>query len=327
MKKVIVLFFAAVLTASFSACANDVKTNVTEDTTMPQIERDVLKEKTYMTLGETFCVSENLDVTLKKITTTDVIEPMMYADYCYESEKSDCVMVDVVFEVENVGADEVKCREIATVTATGKAEYEGEKFFLEYNNYRSLAEHTALKSGEKTLFHAVVYVPKTEKNVEIEVNFDEGTLLYDYKIGEDVKNTEVAEFGEKIVGDGKSVTIDGIYFSNELHPSTESDKAYTYYRTDDEKTVYLIAEAVLENETDEDINVYDFVKLRIRCGSEVLDGMWVCESESGEAFDAENVIRGKSCIKAYYIAEVPKRNAEKQYVTNIVFDLKEYRLK
>lgn len=335
MKKVICLFCAAVTALTISACNNggEAATETTERATEQQ--RDVFLGAAYTKPGEVFSVTDSLDVGLKSIKTTEVIEPLMQPDYLlvqseyrYESEKTDCAMVDVVFEVENVGDDEIKCREIAVASAVGeKGEYSGEKFFLECNNYRSLTEHTSLSSGEKTLFHAVLYIPHDEKRVTIKVKFDAAELLYDYKIGQEVKNENEALFGEEIIGEKKSVAVNGISFANELHPSTESTDAYTYYRIEDDKKIYAITEAVLTNDSDEDIGVYDFVKMSLKMGSETLEGMWVCENDSGEAFDTENVIAAGKSVRTYYIAEIQKSDTGKQYEVNLVLDLEEYRLK
>lgn len=328
MKKVISLIFAVVTAVTFSACGNEGGETVAETTERAtEQKRDVFSGTAYMEPEEKFAVTDKINVALKRIVTTNEIEPTMNPDYKFEND-GDKVMIDVVFEAENVGNDEVNCCDLAQIECKSEnGEYKEARYFFEYNNYRSLAEHTSLKSGEKTLFHAVAYVSESERSVTVQVVFNEAVLLYDYELFSEVKSTGSILLGEKTEAENKAITVTAVKYDSELHPSATGTEAYTYHKVDDEENTYIIAEVFAENNTDEDIDIYDFANIQISTGSETVKGIWVCEKETGEEFDAENLIRAKSGAKAYYIAEIPKRDIGKQYDITIVFNLEEYRLK
>lgn len=327
MKKVLNILIFTVICLGLGACAK--KENATREPVIVTNEetRDVFTGVQYMEVDETFAVTNSLDVTLKSIKTTPVIEPTMYADYSYENDKEDKVFVDVLFRVENVGENEIKCREIAVIEAKNSDGliYNESKFFLEYDNYTSLTEHTTLKGKEKTLFHAVVCVPRDETKVCISVRFNNATLLYDYTLNTEIKNTSHIAFNEEIESENKKIAITGIKFEDELHPSMTGQEAYTYYCVKDANNTYMIVELTLENGTDGDVFAYDFAKIDTFDGGKALEGgMWVCENPTGEDFDVQNIIPAKSTVKAYYAFEIPKRDTNNAYNMRLIFDLEEY---
>ncbi|MBQ7875686.1 MAG: hypothetical protein IJ316_00185 [Clostridia bacterium] len=328
MKKVLSLLIIGAICLGFGACAKEENIPTNPVMVKPQEEtRDVFEGAEYMEIGKNYVVTNSLDVTLKSIKTTDVIEPMMYADYSYENDKEDMVFVDVVFEVENVGESEIKGQSIAVIEAKNSDGliYNESKFFLEYDNYTSLAEHTTLKGKEKTLFHAVVYVPQNEKNVTLNVRFNNAQLLYDYILGEEIKSTVWIYKGEEIASGDKKMFVTGVRFENELHPSQPGQKTYTYYKSKNANSTYMIVETVLTNSTDTYMNAYDFAKLDVFCNTEALPGgMWVCEKPTGEAFSEDCLIPAKSTVKAYYVYEIPQTDIRKVYNLKMIFELEEY---
>lgn len=327
MKKVLSLLIIGAICLGFGACAKEENVPTNPVVVKSEEVRDIFEGAEYMEVGKTYMVTNSLDVTLKSIKTTDVIEPMMYADYFYENEKEDEVFVDVVFEVENIGEDEIKGQSIAVIEAKNS---DGRicndaKYFLEYDSFTSLTEHTTLKGKEKTLFHAAVCVPRDETKVGISIRFNNATLLYDYTLNTEIKCTTHVSFNEDVEGDNKKLTVTSVRFEDELHPSLTGQKTYTYYSVKNAKNTYMIVEASLENSTDADIYAYDFAKLDVFDGKNALTGgMWVCEMPSGEEFDAQNIIPANSAVKAYYVFEIPESDINKAYNLRMIFELEEY---
>ncbi len=328
MKKVLSLLIIGALCLGFGACTKETVTPtspaVVENT---KKARDVFEGAEYMEVDKTYIVTDSLDVTLKYIKTTNLIEPLMYADFSYENDNEDKTFVDVVFEVENVGEDEIKCQSMAYIEAKNSDGliYNEAKFFLEYDNYTSLTEHTTLKGKEKTLFHAAVYVPCDEEKVGISVRFNNATLLYDYTLNTSVKCTAQALLGEEIQSGDKKLTVTGVRFEDELHPSVAGQKTYTYHSVKSANSTYMIVEAVLTNNTNTYMNTYDFAKIDAFDGETALaNGRWVCEKPTGDEFSQDCLIPAKSTVKAYYVYEIPENDINKEYNLRMIFEREEY---
>lgn len=329
MKKIASIALMLIICVSiFCACDNGTTapTNPVGNVAASQKKRAVFKGEKSIEIGERLSVTKSLDVELKEITTTDVIKPLMYADYSYVNEDSESTLVDVVFEIENVGDAAINGQEIAIILAKGKNEvvYGGARYFLEYDAYTSLAEHTSVQSGEKTRFHAVLYVPKDETNVEITVKFGEAELKYQYAVGSVVKKVTETSLGEKLEATDKSITIEAVSFAGELHPSNVGEGSYTFMVAEGNKNTYMIIEATCENNTSEGIDAYDFAMLEPFSTEALKMGKWVCETEDGSDFAKEAAIGANSSVKAYYIVEIPETEIMADYSLKIVFDMEEY---
>lgn len=328
MKKVLSVLLSVLLPFCMAACTRDTYTG-TENTEPTEKEYDgVINTEPVLVLEEVRNVPDFADFTFKSVTTTNVIEPLMYSSYYYDNTMEGYTFVDTVIELTNRSGAEIATQAVMKARAVNeKGTYFENCFYcVEEQEYTTLSEYKSIKADETVRFHAAVMVPEKEKSLTLCYELNGIEFQYTYTVGNTDKVVEALEMGKVVESEGVgSIEFQGIEYLKELRPSLHDNASYTYYCVEDEVNNTFLAAKFKVTNINGNIEADKLLKIEADAGVEDMEeGFLVCETPDGKMFDNEKILNMNTSCTVYYLVEIPQNKANRTCTINVVFDKKEY---
>jgi len=354
MKKLISLLLVLVMCFALCSCSQDTNTNTNvgnnasssdNDDDKKSSKKDNDKKKTdnnensddedveesnggELVLGEVNHIEDYIDFTLFKISTTESIAPTVSSSSSYyENSGIGETYIDIIFDLTNIGQENINSNRFAVATATGSngIEYTNSFYAAEKDDYSYLSQYEEIVPKSSSRVHCAISVPESEKDYALKIVINEEEFTYNYTLGEVVSGASEISVGDTIEeADFATLVFNGIEYTDDLIPPI-TDGYYTHYAVDDVANTYLVVKYDLTNymSTERDCNKFVGVKATYM-DKYNYTGYVVVEDSDGKGFSSYESLAPLATRHLYYLIEVPKSVTENEVSLTISFNGKEY---
>lgn len=263
---------------------------------------------TPITLGVKNSVANYADFTLAKITTAKtVLAPMGTTGF--ENRETGKTYIDVIFEWTNTGAENVRCDEFFTITATNTAgiAFEGKIYTIETNEGAYLSQYRNITPMSTERLHCAISVPEAETSLTLTMDVNGEMFSYVYTLGTTVTNAKALQVGETVeIADFATFTFKGISYTDDVVPSNTSG-AYTHYPVENADNTYLVVDFELTNYTATARLCDEFFGIKATYEDKyTYSGDMIVEKPNGTGFSSFEGLAPLVKRHALYLIEVPK---------------------
>lgn len=335
MKKYAALLLAVILCLSLCACGTVVVTesdtpstpggNSAADTT--QQPAGTKKAVTPLQLETAYEVADYAELTLIRISTTGKVEGSMGGGLYYENSTTGETYIDAVFDIVNTGTEPISSEDFMTATAMNAsgAVYKCHLYCVETHDMTYVQSYEKIAPLSAARFHAAISVPTTEKHLTLNFTVNGESFSYAYDTGMEVKTTIDLHVGDVIENaDYATMKFLGCEMTDDLLPSNTSGY-YSHYQVDSADNTYLVLKFEVTNYQTGDKDVDTFVSAKATfMGKYKYTGFIVSEDTDGKGFSNYSSISPLSTAKVFYLIEIPKTVADKEFTVGIMFDKQEY---
>ncbi len=327
-KKILVVIVALIAIVAVMAACGGKESTGTESGNKTDISES--KNSTELVLGKLNTVEECAELTLFKITTTEKITASLDDSFYYNNDNPDEIYVDVIFDVKNLGAENVSCEDFMLAKALGAmgTEYSCRLYAVETDNFTGISTFENIAPLGSARLHAAFSVPKTETELELAIIVGNEEFSFTYTVGNIERNATVLKVGDVIEAeDFAYMTFKGIEYTDDLLPSNTSD-FYTHYEVDSKDNTYLVVKYDIENfqSTAKDADSFVGVKA-VYMGKYTYTGFVVVEDSDKKGFSSYEQIDPLTKRACYCLIEVPKTVSEKEVELEFSFNSQEYTFK
>lgn len=311
MRKWIALILAGVMALSLFGCAGK--------------EEDKTALKPNVTRTE----EGKVEFTLLKITTGELLTPTMGSNFYFRNEDESETYVDALFVLKNLSAEAVtpdKTLTFAAIGAEGK-EYGGAVYAFEEDEMRALSTDRTLAPGDSARLHAAVRVPKTEKELTLQISAGETVYKTQYTLGSAIREAQKVTAGERVELPGEGAFVfRGIRYAEKLLPEQVGEAYFSYQVENPDVSTYLIAEVELTNLQSEAKIADSFIAASVTGNGVEYQGMAVLSSEDkiGFAYMNSTELAPAETRLVSFAFEVPKSLAGSEATVDFSFLGREY---
>lgn len=324
-KKLLVVIVALIaIVAVMAACGGKGETGTETGNKADVTESNNITE---LVLGKLNTVEDVAELTLFKVATTEKITASLDGSFYYNNDNPDEIYVDMIFDVKNLGAENVSCDDFMLATAEGATgtKYSCGFYAVETDNLTNVSTFENIAPLGSARFHAAFSVPKEETELKIAIALGDEEFTFPYTVGNIERNATVLKAGDVIEAeDFANMTFKGIDYTDDLLPSNTSG-FYTHYEVDNKDNTYLVVKYDIENfqGSAKDVDTFAGIKA-VYMGKYTYTGFVVVEDSDKKGFSSYEQIDPLTKRACYCLIEVPKSVSEKEVELEISFNSQEY---
>lgn len=285
------------------------------------------KKSTELILGELNTVENVAEIKLFKVMTTEKITASLDNSFYYNNDNPDEIYVDVIFDVKNLGAENVPCESFLTGKALGATgtEYSCRLYAVETDNFTGISTFDNITPLSSARLHTAFSVPKAETELKMSFMVGNKEFSFSYTVGNVERKATVLKADDVIEAeDFANMTFKGIEYTDDLLPSNTSD-FYTHYEVDSKDNTYLVVKYDIENFQGSAKDADSFVGVKaIYMGKYTYTGFVVVEDSDKKGFSSYDQIDPLTKRACYCLIEVPKSVSDKEVELEISFNSEEF---